>query len=126
MSALILFLIFLYLAIGVPTPVNMMTQGFAGMNLGMQPATTMVRPPTNIMMGGMNMGMQPGMTGNAMSMPPMGGMPVNQGMMGMNMNMGMSTAAMGMPGSMGTGMGMNPAMGQPKQDAFADFANFGK
>ncbi|CAM4614737.1 unnamed protein product [Leuciscus chuanchicus] len=109
---------------GVPTPVNMMTQGFAGMNLGMQAATTMVRPPTNIMMGGMNMGMQPGMTGNAMSMPPMGGMPVNQGMMGMNMNMGMSTAAMGMPGGMGTGM--NPAMGQPKQDAFADFANFGK
>ncbi|XP_056117795.1 clathrin interactor 1a [Rhinichthys klamathensis goyatoka] len=111
---------------GVPTPVNMMTQGFAGMNLGMQAATTMVKPPTNTMMGGMNMGMQPGMTANAMSMPPMGGMPVNQGMMGMNMNMGMSTAAMGMPGSMGTGMGMNPAMGQPKQDAFADFANFGK
>lgn len=77
------------------------------------------------------MGMQPGMTGSAMSMPPMGGVPVNQGMMGMNMNMGMSTAAMGMPGSMGMGtgmpvMGMNPAMGQPKQDAFADFANFGK
>ncbi|KAG1954388.1 clathrin interactor 1a [Pimephales promelas] len=111
---------------GVPTPVNMMTQGFAGMNLGMQAATTMVRPPTNTMMGGMNMGMQPGMMGNVMTMPPMGGMPVNQGMMGMNMNMGMSTAAMGMPGSMGTGMGMNPAMGQPKQDAFADFANFGK
>ncbi|ROL51812.1 Clathrin interactor 1 [Anabarilius grahami] len=114
---------------GVQTPVNMMTQGFAGMNLGMQAAPAMVRPPTNTMMGGMNMGMQPGMTGSAMSMPPVGGMPVNQGMMGMNMNMGMSTAAMGMPGSMGTGMpvmGMNPAMGQPKQDAFADFANFGK
>ncbi|KAK9963171.1 hypothetical protein ABG768_006382 [Culter alburnus] len=116
---------------GVQTPVNMMTQGFAGMNLGMQAAPAMVRPPTNTMMGGMNMGMQPGMTGSAMSMPPMGGMPVNQGMMGMNMNMGMSTAAMGMPGSMGMGtgmpvMGMNPAMGQPKQDAFADFANFGK
>ncbi|XP_042594275.1 clathrin interactor 1a [Cyprinus carpio] len=114
---------------GVQTPVNMMTQGFAGMNLGMQAAPTMVRPPTNTMMGGMNMGMQSGMTGSAMHMPTMGGMPVNQGMMGMNMNMGMSTAQMGMPGGMGTGMpvmGMNPAMGQPKQDAFADFANFGK
>ncbi|XP_016407871.1 clathrin interactor 1a [Sinocyclocheilus rhinocerous] len=116
---------------GVQTPVNMMTQGFAGMNLGMQSAPTMVRPPTNTMMGGMNMGMQPGMTGNTMPMPTMGGMPVNQGMMGMNMNMGMSTAQMGMPGGMGMGtgmpvMGMNPAMGQPKQDAFADFANFGK
>ncbi|XP_052430728.1 clathrin interactor 1a [Carassius gibelio] len=114
---------------GVQTPVNMMTQGFAGMNLGMQAAPSMVRPPTNTMMGGMNMGMQPGMTGSTMPMPTMGGMPVNQGMMGMNMNMGMSTAQMGMPGGMGTGMpvmGMNPAMGQPKQDAFADFANFGK
>lgn len=117
----------IYPAIGVQTPVNMMTQGFAGMNLGMQAAPAMVRPPTNTMMGGMNMGMQSGMTGS--TMPTMGGMPVNQGMMGMNMNMGMSTAQMGMPGGMGTGMpvmGMNPAMGQPKQDAFADFANFGK
>ncbi|XP_050983591.1 clathrin interactor 1a [Labeo rohita] len=116
---------------GGQTPVNMMTQGFAGMNLGMQAAPAMVRPPTNTMMGGMNMGMQPGMTGSTMPMPNMGGMPVNQGMMGMNMNMGMSTAQMGMPGNMGMGtgmpvMGMNPAMGQPKQDAFADFANFGK
>jgi len=34
---------------------------------------------------------------------------------------------MGMPGAMGMGMGMNPAMvQQPKQDAFADFGNFGK
>lgn len=116
---------------GVPTPVNMMTQGFAGMNLGMQAAPTMVRSPTNTMMGGMNVGMQPGMTGSTMPMPTMGGLPVNHGMMGMNMNMGMSTAQMGMPGGMGMGtgmpvMGMNPAMGQPKQDAFADFANFGK
>uniref|UniRef100_A0A8C2IAD5 Clathrin interactor 1-like n=2 Tax=Cyprinus carpio TaxID=7962 RepID=A0A8C2IAD5_CYPCA len=113
---------------GVQTPVNMMTQGFVGMNLGMQAAPTMVKPPTNTMMGGMNMGMQPGMTGSTMPMPTMGGMPVNQGMMGMNMNMGMSTAQMGMTGNMGMGMpvmGMSPAMGQPK-DAFADFANFGK
>nr|AAH85520.1 Clathrin interactor 1 [Danio rerio]AAI65236.1 Clint1 protein [Danio rerio] len=116
---------------GGQTPVNMMTQGFAGMNLGMQAAPSMVRPPTNTMVGGMNMSMQPGMTSSPMSMPQMGGMPVNQGMMGMNMNMGMSAATMGMPGGMGMGtgmpgMGMSPAMGQPKQDAFADFANFGK
>ncbi|XP_073710412.1 clathrin interactor 1a [Misgurnus anguillicaudatus] len=107
---------------GGQMPVNMMTQGFAGMNLGMQATPTMVRPPVNTMMGGMNMGMQPGMAGGAMCMPTMGGMPVNQGMMGMNMNMGMGTAAMGMTGN----MGMSPAVGQPKQDAFADFANFGK
>ncbi|XP_043113097.1 clathrin interactor 1a [Puntigrus tetrazona] len=116
---------------GGQTPVNMISQGFAGMNLGMQAAPSVVRPPTNTMMGGMNMGMQPGMTGSGMPMPTMGGMPVNQGMMGVNMNMGMSTTQMGMPGGMGmaTGMpvmGMNPVMGQPKQDAFADFANFGK
>ncbi|XP_052011068.1 clathrin interactor 1-like isoform X2 [Xyrauchen texanus] len=116
---------------GVQTPVNMITQGFAGMNLGMQATPAMVRPPANTMMGGMNMGMQPAMIGSAMGMPLVGGMPLNQGMMGMNMNMGMSSAAMGMPGNMGMGpgmpvMGMSPAVGQPKQDAFADFANFGK
>uniref|UniRef100_A0A8C1V025 Clathrin interactor 1a n=1 Tax=Cyprinus carpio TaxID=7962 RepID=A0A8C1V025_CYPCA len=101
---------------------------------GMQPPKPS-QPTLSMMQQGkqryrwMNMGMQSGMTGSAMHMPTMGGMPVNQGMMGMNMNMGMSTAQMGMPGGMGTGMpvmGMNPAMGQPKQDAFADFANFGK
>ncbi|TRY88775.1 hypothetical protein DNTS_014997 [Danionella cerebrum] len=99
---------------GVQSPVNLMAQGFAGMNLGMQTPPTMGRPATGSMMGGMNMGMQSG----AVPMPQMGGMPV------MGMNMGMSTASMGMPGGMG--MGMNPTMGQAKQDAFADFANFGK
>lgn len=60
--------------------------------------------------------MHPG-AGMAMGM----GMAPNQGMMGMGMNMGM-------PSAMGMGMGMmNTAMvQQPKQDAFADFANFGK
>lgn len=72
---------------------------------------TTVRPPVNPMthpgaMMGMGMGM-------GMGMVP------NQSMMGMGMNMGM-------PSAMGMGM-MNPAMvQQPKQDAFADFANFGK
>ncbi|XP_053486403.1 clathrin interactor 1a isoform X2 [Ictalurus furcatus] len=109
---------------GVQVPVNMMTQGFAGMSLGMQPSPTSVRPPTNPMMG--NMGMPPAMGGGAMGVTPMGGMPLNQGMMGMNMNMGM-------PGAVGMGMGMSvpvmsmsSAMAQQKHDAFADFANFGK
>ncbi|XP_068182172.1 clathrin interactor 1a [Antennarius striatus] len=85
---------------------NMLSQGFSVMSLG----PTAVRPPVNPMMhpvAGMGMGM---------------GMPPGHGMMGMGMNMGM-------PNAMGMGMGamMNPAMvQQPKHDAFADFANFGK
>lgn len=102
----------------------MMTQGFAGMNLGMQPSPASVRPATNPMMG--NMGMPPAVGGGTMGATPMGGMPLNQGMMGMNMNMGM-------PGAVGMGMAMsvpvmsmNSAGAQQKPDAFADFANFGK
>ncbi|XP_047208918.1 clathrin interactor 1a [Girardinichthys multiradiatus] len=90
---------------------NMLSQGFASMNLGPTP----VRPPVNAMM-------QPG-AGMGMGMVP------NQGMMAMGMNMGMPQGgmAMGMPGGMGMGSGMNPAMfQQPKHDAFADFGNFGK
>lgn len=100
----------------------MMTQGFAGINLGMQPSPTPVRPATNPMMG--NMGMPPAMGGGAMGVTPMGGMTLNQGMMGMNMSM---------PGAVGMGMGMSvpvmsmsSGMAQQKHDAFADFANFGK
>ncbi|TSQ81056.1 Clathrin interactor 1 [Bagarius yarrelli] len=94
-------------------PVNMMTHGFAGMNLGMQPSPAPVRSPTNTIMGG-------GATG----VTPMAGMPLNQGMMGINM-------AMGMPGAVGMGMSVpvmntSSSMAQSKHDAFADFANFGK
>lgn len=95
---------------GYQVPANMLSQGFSSMSLG----PTTVRPPVNPMMQpgggmGMNMGMGMGM-----------GMTPNPGMMGMGMNMGM-------PSAMGMRMGMNPAMvQQPKQDAFADFANFGK
>ncbi|XP_017553898.1 clathrin interactor 1a [Pygocentrus nattereri] len=107
-------------------PVNMMAQSFAGMNLGMQPSQAPVRPLTNPIVG--NMGMQSGIAGGAMGMA-MGGMPLSQGMMGMNM--GMPTASMGMQGTMGMGMsmpvmGMSSSMVPPKQDAFADFAKFGK
>lgn len=92
---------------GNQAPANMLSQGFSVMSLG--PPT--IRQPVNPMM-------HPGAgTGMGMGM----GMAPNQGMMVMGMNMGM-------PGSMGMGMGMmNPAMvQQPKHDAFADFANFGK
>lgn len=90
----------------------MLPQGFSMMSLG---AAT-VRPPVNPMMHpGAGMGIGMGM------MPSQGvmGMVPNQGVMGMGMGMNM-----GMPVGMGM---MNPAMvSQSKQDAFADFANFGK
>ncbi|XP_064875953.1 clathrin interactor 1-like [Oncorhynchus nerka] len=99
-------------------PVNMLSQGFAGMGL----ATAPIRPATTPMMHpGAGMGMAH-----------------SQGMMGMGMNMGAMPQAnmtMGMPGAMGMGIRM-PAMSmgsgmvqqQPKQglDAFADFCNFRK
>ncbi|XP_064811280.1 clathrin interactor 1-like isoform X2 [Oncorhynchus masou masou] len=99
-------------------PVNMLSQGFAGMGL----ATAPIRPATAPMMHpGAGMGMAH-----------------SQGMMGMGMNMGAMPQAnmtMGMPGAMGMGIRM-PAMSmgsgmvqqQPKQglDAFADFCNFRK
>lgn len=78
-------------------------------------------------------GMPPSMTTGTMGM---GGIPVNQGMMGMNMsmNMGMATpvmmsgmTGMGVPGvGMGLAHSITPAVGPPKQDAFANFGNFGK
>uniref|UniRef100_A0AAZ3PDR0 ENTH domain-containing protein n=1 Tax=Oncorhynchus tshawytscha TaxID=74940 RepID=A0AAZ3PDR0_ONCTS len=99
-------------------PINMLSQGFAGMGL----ATAPIRPATTHMMHpGAGMGMAH-----------------SQGMMGMGMNMGAMPQAnmtMGMPGAMGIGIRM-PAMSmgsgmvqqQPKQglDAFADFCNFRK
>ncbi|XP_036799190.1 clathrin interactor 1 isoform X2 [Oncorhynchus mykiss] len=99
-------------------PVNMLSQGFAGMGL----ATAPIRPATTPMMHpGAGMGMAH-----------------SQGMMGMGMNMGSMPQAnmtMGMPGAMGMGIRM-PAMSmgsgmvqqQPKQglDAFSDFCNFRK
>ncbi|KAM3867367.1 clathrin interactor 1a [Diretmus argenteus] len=98
---------------GNQAPANMLPQGFASMNLG--PAA--IRSPVNpIMHPGAGMGMGVGMA-------------PGQGMMGMGMNMGIPQAGMtiGMPGAMGMGMGMSSAMvQQPKQDAFADFGNFGK
>uniref|UniRef100_A0A672ZW38 Clathrin interactor 1-like n=2 Tax=Sphaeramia orbicularis TaxID=375764 RepID=A0A672ZW38_9TELE len=130
---------------GVP-PVNLLAQNFGGLNLSSPPHVTPIRPPANPMMAGntMTMGMPTsmaaGMPGTlATGMPPsmttgtvgMGGIPVNQGMMGMNMSMNMGMAAPVMMGGMGVpGMGLThsitPAMVPPKQDAFANFGNFGK
>ncbi|XP_028668507.1 clathrin interactor 1a isoform X1 [Erpetoichthys calabaricus] len=115
---------------GVQPSVNMMAQSFAGMNLSMQPNSMPPRQPSNQMVGGnVNLGMPSVMASGTLGMNPMclpqgsTGM-MNTGMMGMNMSMGMPTT-----GPVGMGMqniGMNPAMFQPKQDAFANFANFGK
>ncbi|KAM9513525.1 clathrin interactor 1-like isoform 1-T3 [Salvelinus alpinus] len=91
-------------------PVNMLSQGFAGMGLAPAP----IRPATTPMMhpgAGMGMGHSQGMMGMGMNM---GAMPQA------NMTMGMRMPAM----SMGSGM----VQQQPKQgsDAFADFCNFRK
>nr|XP_043898298.1 clathrin interactor 1-like [Solea senegalensis] len=132
---------------GVP-PINLLAQNFGGLNLSSPPHATPIRPPANPMMAGsaMAMGMPASMaTGMpaplATGMPPsmtsgtigMGGIPVNQGMMGMNMsmNMGMTTPVMmGGMGAPGVGMGLThsitPAVVPPKQDAFANFGSFGK
>ncbi|KAM8847713.1 clathrin interactor 1a isoform 1-T2 [Synchiropus picturatus] len=97
---------------GSMTSPTMLSQGMSAMNLGPSPVRPAMSPMMHPGVGMMGMGMVP-----------------NPAMMGMSMNMGMpqSGMPMGMPAAMGMGMGMNPGMvQQPKNDAFADFANFGK
>ncbi|KAM4868837.1 clathrin interactor 1 isoform X4 [Urocitellus parryii] len=111
-------------------PLNVMTQSFGAVNLSSPSNMLPVRPQTNPLMGGpMPMSMPNVMTGT-MGMAPLGNTPMmNQSMMGMNMNIGMSTAGMGLTGTMGMGMpniAMTSGTVQPKQDAFANFANFSK
>lgn len=129
---------------GVP-PVNILAQNFGGLNLSSPPHVTPVRPPANSGMASSTMGfgmptsMTTGMPGSMSNTMPTGslgmaGIPINQGMMGMNMNMNLGMAAPvmmgGMPGMSVSPMGlthsMSPAMVPPKQDAFANFGNFGK
>ncbi|XP_049631665.1 clathrin interactor 1 isoform X1 [Suncus etruscus] len=109
-------------------PMNVITQSFGAVNLSSPSNMLPVRPQTNPLMGG-PMPVSMPMTGT-MGMAPLGNTPVmNQGMMGMNMNLGMSTAGMGLAGTMGMGMpnlAMTSGTLQPKQDAFANFANFSK
>ncbi|XP_043087296.1 clathrin interactor 1-like [Puntigrus tetrazona] len=116
---------------GVQPPLNVVTQNFAGMTLNTQPSAAAPRPGANPMMAGgsMGMGMPPTMATGTMGMGSVGigGIPINQGLVGMNMmpaGIGLQ-GALGMP-SAGIGQGMNPAVVQPKQDAFANFGNFGK
>ncbi|TFK09549.1 aromatic-L-amino-acid decarboxylase [Platysternon megacephalum] len=117
-------------------PVNVMTQNFAAVSLNSQSNVMPVRPPTTSVMGGpipVGMGMPSVMTGT-MGMTSLGNTPMmNQGIMGINVNMGMPAAGMGLTGTMGLGVpniamtsAMTPGTVQPKQDAFANFANFSK
>nr|XP_004657535.1 clathrin interactor 1 isoform X2 [Jaculus jaculus] len=111
-------------------PLNMMTQSFGAVNLSSPSNMLPVRPQTTSLMGApMPMSMPSVMTGT-MGMAPLGNTPMmNQSMMGMNMNLGMSAAGMGLTGTMGVGMPsmtMTSGTVQPKQDAFANFANFSK
>ncbi|XP_034634868.1 clathrin interactor 1 isoform X1 [Trachemys scripta elegans] len=117
-------------------PVNVMTQNFAAVNLNSQSNVMPVRSPTSSLMGGpipVGMGMPNVMTGT-MGMTSLGNTPMmNQGILGMNVNVGMPAAGMGLTGTMGLGVpniamtsAMTPGTVQPKQDAFANFANFSK
>ncbi|KAL2094572.1 hypothetical protein ACEWY4_009291 [Coilia grayii] len=124
---------------GIQPPVNMMAQSFAGINLNSQPAAAAAaavapRPPLGSMMvsgGQVGMAVPPVMATGTMGLGGMGvgGMAVNQGMLGMNMGMA-APAGMGMPGGTAgmpaMGIGMGQGMVPPKQDAFANFGNFGK
>ncbi|XP_069724968.1 clathrin interactor 1 isoform X2 [Phaenicophaeus curvirostris] len=116
-------------------PMNVMTQNFAAVNLNPQPNVMPVRPQTSPLMGGpvpVGMGMPSVMSGT-MGMTSMGPTPMmNQGMMGINMNMGVPATGMGLMGTIGMGVpniamtSLTPGTVQPKQDAFANFANFSK
>ncbi|KAJ8266786.1 hypothetical protein GJAV_G00134680 [Gymnothorax javanicus] len=125
---------------GVQPPLNIVAQNFAGLNLNSAPTSTPIRPPANPMMAGpgVAMGMPPAIATGTMGMgtvgiaPPAGG-PLAHGILGMNMSMGVQPVGVGFPGTvgvglpmMGVGQGMAPAMMLPKQDAFANFGNFGK
>ncbi|XP_032862112.2 clathrin interactor 1 [Tyto alba] len=116
-------------------PMNVMTQNFAAVNLNPQPNMMPVRPQTSPLMGGpipVGMGMPSVMSGT-MGMTSMGPTPMmNQGMMGINMNMGVPATGMGLTGTIGMGVpniamtSLTSGTVQPKQDAFANFANFSK
>uniref|UniRef100_A0A8L0DUD0 Clathrin interactor 1 n=1 Tax=Oncorhynchus mykiss TaxID=8022 RepID=A0A8L0DUD0_ONCMY len=98
---------------GVQPPINL-TQRFGGLNLNIQA----IRLSTNPIMptSAIDLGMPPTMATGTMGMGAMRMGGVNQGIMGV----------MGLPGTLGMPGMVNPAMVQPKQDAFANFGNFGK
>ncbi|XP_068134393.1 clathrin interactor 1 isoform X2 [Hyperolius riggenbachi] len=95
---------------GLQQPMTILPQSFASMNISGSPGMMPVRPPGGTMMVGQMPNMLTGTMGMAtVGIPPM----MNQGMMGM-------------PGTMGMSMGLAPGAMPPKQDAFANFANFSK
>lgn len=117
-------------------PMNVMSQNFATLSLNSPPSMMPVRPPANPLLGGpvpVGMGIPTVMTGT-MGMASMGSAPMmNQGVLGMNVNMGVPPTGMGLSGTMGMGVpnitmasAITPGTVQPKQDAFANFANFSK
>ncbi|XP_075066255.1 clathrin interactor 1 isoform X2 [Mixophyes fleayi] len=100
----------------IQQPMVILPQSFASMNIAGSPGMMPIRPQANpIIPGPMPgaMGMPNMMTGtmgmSAVGIPPM----MNQGMMAM-------------PNTMGMPMGLAPGVMPPKQDAFANFANFSK
>ncbi|XP_038627948.1 clathrin interactor 1 isoform X2 [Tachyglossus aculeatus] len=111
-------------------PMNVMTQSFGAVNLSAQPSMVPVRSQTSPLLAGpVSVGMSNVMTGT-MGMTSLGSTPMmNQGIMGMNVNMGMPAPGLGLTGTVGMGMSniaMISGTVQPKQDAFANFANFSK
>ncbi|XP_004636073.1 clathrin interactor 1-like [Octodon degus] len=112
-------------------PLNVMTQSFGAVNLSSPSNMLPVWPQTNPLLGGPVPVSMPSVRTGTVGMAPLGNTPLmNQmGMMGMNMNTGMPAAGMGSTGAVGVGvptLAMTSGTVQPKQDAFADFANFSK
>lgn len=112
-------------------PMNVMTQSFGAVTLSSPPSNMLpVRPQTNPLLGTPLPLSMPGVVTGTVGMAPLGNTPVmSQSVMGMNVNLGMSAAGMGLPGAVGMSIpSLAVASGtlQPKQDAFANFANFSK
>lgn len=111
-------------------PLNVMTQSFGAVNLSSPSNMLPSRPQTNPLMGGPVPVNMPSVMTGTMGMAPLSNTPMmSQSMLGMNMNMGVSATGMGLTGTMGMGMPsmvMPSGTVQPKQDAFANFANFSK
>ncbi|KAG8438782.1 hypothetical protein GDO86_005105 [Hymenochirus boettgeri] len=91
----------------IQTPIGMVSQSFGNLTISGSPGMMPVRPQTSPMMPN----------------------PMSAGMGIPNMMTGsMGVSAVGVPPMIGMGMpmGLAPASMQPKQDAFANFANFSK
>ncbi|XP_069510022.1 clathrin interactor 1 [Ambystoma mexicanum] len=109
----------------VQQPMSIMAQNFAGISLnaspGMNPGRPLAASPLIASPMPMGVGM-PNMVTGTMGLSSVGASPMmNPGMMGVNVSMGMPSAGMGIHN-----MAINTGTMQPKQDAFANFANFSK